>query len=111
VAGGDFNINSAEDSRLYRGLAGEHWLVSHHEDCKRCIGTNYYKRKKSWSFLDAILIHKHSKATFKKESTRIVNDLWFQQTSAGRPARMYLRGNKLDGVSDHFAIATEISID
>ncbi len=112
IAGGDFNVNSAEDSRIYRELAGENWRVSHHEDCKRCLGTNYYKRRKSWSFLDAILVFKGKRTNhFKQNSTRIIKDLWFQQTSAGRPARMHLRGNKLDGISDHFAIATEVVID
>ncbi len=111
IAAGDFNVNATEDSSLYRKLAGENWLVSHHEACERCLGTNYYKRKKSWSFLDAILIHKKSKtAGFNNESTKIIKDLWFQQTSAGRPARMHLRGNKLDGISDHFPLATEIEI-
>jgi endonuclease/exonuclease/phosphatase family metal-dependent hydrolase len=111
IAGGDFNVSSAEDSRLYRHMAGKDWMVSHHEACKRCLGTNYYKSRDSWSFLDAILILRETgSARFKSSATRIVKDLSFQQTSAGRPARMHLRGNRLEGISDHFALASIVEI-
>lgn len=55
VVGGDFNVNSAEDKafNVYaKDLAP--WMISHLVGCQGCIGTEYYKTKKQWSFLDAL---------------------------------------------------------
>jgi endonuclease/exonuclease/phosphatase family metal-dependent hydrolase len=55
VVGGDFNINSEED-KSYSVYAKDlkPWMVSHLVGCRTCIGTEYYKTKKEWSFLDAL---------------------------------------------------------
>ena len=55
MVGGDFNINSAEDSQfdMYSSALSP-WLISHKIGCRGCQGTEYYKTKKEWSFLDAL---------------------------------------------------------
>ena len=55
VVGGDFNINSKEDAQynMYT-TALSPWKISHKIGCASCVGTEYYKTQKEWSFLDAL---------------------------------------------------------
>lgn len=55
IVGGDFNVNSQEDlaNDVYGTLLSP-WLITHRIGCKGCVGTEYYKTKREWSFLDAI---------------------------------------------------------
>lgn len=102
IAGGDFNSISTEDSRLYRKIAYGTWYVSHLEACKMCLGTNYFSRADSWSFLDAILLSKTSKAKMDYSSVEIVNKLANQRNPDGSPKRFDLKSGT--GVSDHFPV-------
>lgn len=113
VAGGDFNVTANEDSRLYRALASKTWDVSHLKGCDFCIGTNYYKpygkpnQQDSWSFLDAILIHKNSKFKFLPESIEVWNT--FKGVAEGKenkPSRFVPETGT--GFSDHFPIAAKV---
>ena len=106
VAGGDFNSISTEDSRLFRKLANDTWLVSHLEACKTCIGTNYYERADSWSFLDVILVAKKSSAKMDYSSVKVANSLPSQRNMDGSPKRFHHK--KKTGVSDHFPLFSVI---
>lgn len=109
VAAGDFNVTANEDSRLYRAYASDIWDVSHHFGCKKCLGTNYYKpygrknARDSWSFLDAITVHKNSKYRFVPSSIDVVNK--FKGIAVGalkKPARFIPETG--EGFSDHFPV-------
>lgn len=112
VAAGDFNITANEDSRMYRYYMSDRWDVSHHKGCPSCLGTNYYKPRgenprDSWSFLDAIIIHKSSKFSFKASTIDVWNKLdGMRRGIEQRPNRF----NKVSGqgFSDHFPIVAEI---
>lgn len=60
IAAGDFNITGKESGELYRMDLSPYWQVSHLVGCHQCPGTYYYKRNKSWSFFDAILLRNGS---------------------------------------------------
>ena len=102
VAGGDFNSIATEDSRLYRKIVYDTWFVSHLEACKSCLGTNYFSRADSWSFLDAILLSKTSVAKMDYSTVEVVNKLANQKNKDGTPKRFDLKTGQ--GVSDHFPI-------
>ena len=57
VALGDFNIPADEwqQSRISGGVR-ENWHVLHEEFCADCSGSHFYWPRKSWSFLDMILV-------------------------------------------------------
>lgn len=61
VIAGDFNISARESAELFRGIMAPNWLVSHLDGCQSCRGTYYYSPKKSWSFLDAIVIQRQGR--------------------------------------------------
>ncbi|MCB0357760.1 MAG: endonuclease/exonuclease/phosphatase family protein [Bdellovibrionales bacterium] len=111
IAGGDFNINSQEDAtyKLYKKEIGDKWLVSHQIGCKDCRGTNYYHRKRQWSFLDALLFHKdldpvngRSGWFVEPHSVGIPNNSIYQKNRFMSPARFEAQSPV--GVSDHWPI-------
>jgi endonuclease/exonuclease/phosphatase family metal-dependent hydrolase len=108
VAGGDFNINSKEDSRLYRTIAAKDWWISHIDACRTCLGTSYFHRERSWSFLDAIMVWNGGSGGWKpnSEKVRVVQDLEVQKNSYGDPEGFDTK--KPRGVSDHFPIQVEL---
>ncbi len=112
IAAGDFNINAKEDSRLYRAVASKDWLVSHLEGCRQCLGTHYFKKEDSWSFLDSIMVFKDSKVhppwqwTMDAESVALVKGLDFQTDAAGLP--MAWENSSLPGQSDHLPITVQL---
>lgn len=111
IAAGDFNITQSEDKRekLYTKLLSQDWLVSHLIGCKDCKGSNYYHRKREWSFLDAILFSKNFNNTWKvdPESIQVWNKLEVQKNHYGSPKKFY-GGEQRSGVSDHFPLVAEI---
>jgi endonuclease/exonuclease/phosphatase family metal-dependent hydrolase len=112
VAAGDFNVNAKEDSRLYRAVAAKDWLVSHLEGCRQCLGTHYFKRDESWSFLDSIMVFKGGKEhparqwTLDPESVALVKGFDFQTDGDGYPISWEHAG--LPGQSDHLPITVQL---
>ncbi len=114
VFGGDFNISGEEESRhgLYSRQLQPHFLVSHLVGCKRCRGSNYFPRKKQWSFLDALLFDPKLSASgsspwvLDKRSIRIPTGSRYQVSRFGTPARF--DENSPFGVSDHWPIKARI---
>ncbi|MEM9323880.1 MAG: endonuclease/exonuclease/phosphatase family protein, partial [Pseudomonadota bacterium] len=56
-AAGDFNTPNREmtDTTIMDDRVRPYWRVAHEVDCDGCIGTNYWRTGKSWSFLDMVL--------------------------------------------------------
>ena len=112
LAGGDFNITQKE-SRLYKNNLSKVWSVSHLVGCKKCKGTNYYHRNRSWSFLDALLFSKkfeNSKTwSLDKSSIKVFNSLKIQKNRYGSPQKFEM-GKHQTGVSDHFPVIAEITL-
>lgn len=108
IAGGDFNIIKKEDY-LYKKNLNKHWSVSHLIGCKKCKGSNYYHRRRSWSFLDALLFSKNFGKTWKidKASIDIFNKLDVQKNRYGSPKKFNM-GEDKTGVSDHWPVVGEI---
>lgn len=110
IAGGDFNIASDEEDKAnhYSSTLSKEFQVSHLIGCKGCRGTNYYHRKKSWSFLDALLFSKEMSATgtanwyVEPSSIFIPNSNKYQTNRWLSPARFQSHGPV--GVSDHWPI-------
>jgi endonuclease/exonuclease/phosphatase family metal-dependent hydrolase len=114
LAGGDFNVTSEEDAAygVYERGTRDIWAVSHELGCAECPGTNYYPPKRSWSFLDAILVSRNM-STFGSapwrvdpDSIRIADGAPHQKDARGRPVRF----DPLDGtgVSDHFPVVLDL---
>jgi len=113
IAGGDFNITANEDSRLYRRLAGEHWLISHHQlGCERCLGTSYYKKFDSWSFLDALMIYRADsiarKYQVEPDSVEVFVANGGQVAADGGPNRFDLKNGQVIGISDHWPVVMQV---
>ena len=108
VAGGDFNIVEKE-SFLYNENLAQNWKVSHLMGCEKCKGTNYYRYKRSWSFLDALLFSKNFDQTWKidRKSIRVFNDLPLQNSRYKTPAK-FNNGHSPFGVSDHWPVVVDI---
>ena len=75
IVGGDFNVNSLEDSTndVYGSLLAP-WMITHKIGCKGCLGTEYYKTKREWSFLDAI--------GFSEDLNLAKNTGWYVDTAS-----------------------------
>ncbi|MGH1467410.1 MAG: endonuclease/exonuclease/phosphatase family protein [Bdellovibrionales bacterium] len=108
ISGGDFNITKNEN-HLYKKNLSKNWKVSHLIGCKKCKGSNYYHRKRSWSFLDALLFSKNFGKTWKidKASIDIFNKLDVQKNRHGSPKKFNM-GKDQTGVSDHWPVVGEI---
>lgn len=113
VAGGDFNITSSEEKkhRLFKKDLSSEWSVSHLVGCKNCKGSHYYHRKRSWSFLDALLFSKN--LTDKKgweldtNSIQVYSNSGIQNNRYGSPSK-FNGGQHKTGVSDHWPVAARI---
>jgi endonuclease/exonuclease/phosphatase family metal-dependent hydrolase len=109
VVGGDFNINAAEDKtfNVYSNDLSP-WMISHLIGCKGCVGTEFYKTKNEWSFLDALGFSKNlawdQNASWSVDETSIsipVNDP--QMAKPDGSPQVFDAKTGL-GVSDHFPI-------
>lgn len=108
IALGDFNVTSAEDAEanLY-GKFNSDWYISHLDQCKQCLGTNYYFQEDRWSFLDAVMLKKNRNSKFIENSVAVIKaDIHTRDN--GSPLRFNAKG--LYGVSDHFPVVAEIKI-
>ncbi len=109
IAGGDFNVTSSEErkGKLFKKIISPKWWVSHFDACSKCKGSNYYPPKKSWSFLDALLVAKNQKSwKVNNSSVRVIDDFDFQVSSSGKPRAF--DGKTKKGASDHLPIYMEI---
>ena len=88
-----------------------HWTVVH-ELCPDCQGSYFYRRDKTWSFLDMILFSpsRGEKTTWKirADSVRILNEYPPQVTAEGTPNRY--RSATRTGVSDHWPLVVTIEL-
>ncbi|PIU00873.1 MAG: hypothetical protein COT74_02945 [Bdellovibrionales bacterium CG10_big_fil_rev_8_21_14_0_10_45_34] len=127
IAAGDFNVPSDEEHKI------SVWNNAAESECKesyrangldisamatskataaaaakkleKCRGTTYYPPKKSWSFLDKVLVQsQHSKWQVQDSVTRVVNDQDFQRDAQGFPYSQSVVSGKYLGVSDHWPI-------
>lgn len=113
IAAGDFNIPSEEDKKqkLLKRTVQDNWMVSHKVGCQGCLGTTYYPPKKSWSFLDLMLLSNSLNDgkgwELDKKSVAIINMHKEQKTKKGHPKSF----NEINGtgVSDHWPIYLEIA--
>lgn len=113
-AAGDFNTTSAEDAQasLLDRLVRPHWVVAHDLGCgDNCLGSSYYARDRSWSFLDMLLwspADRGKNATWgiRADSVRLANGAPGQRRSDGTPARFDPTGKP--GVSDHWPLVMTI---
>jgi endonuclease/exonuclease/phosphatase family metal-dependent hydrolase len=110
LAAGDFNNSSEEENRygLFQKHVRPNWHISHLEGCKTCPGSHFHQSSGSWSFLDAIMLHKSQKHPWKivAESVRIVRNPPVQVDTAGHPLRFSPLAPK--GVSDHLPVILEL---
>jgi endonuclease/exonuclease/phosphatase family metal-dependent hydrolase len=112
IAAGDFNTNAKEDSRLYRAVAAKDWQISHLEGCRQCLGTHYFKKEDSWSFLDSIMVwksgkdHPHWKWSLDPESVALVKGFDFQVDAEGLP--LAWENASAPGQSDHLPVTAQI---
>jgi exonuclease III len=107
VVGGDFNINAQEDAEIsmYENNLSP-WLISHHIGCQGCEGTEYYKTKKEWSFLDALGFSKNlsSGAAWAVDASSVqIPVLDSEQLRADGTPNAFDAANET-GVSDHLPI-------
>lgn len=109
IVGGDFNINAAEDlsfNMYSKELAP--WMISHLIGCKGAQGTEYYKTKKEWSFLDAIgfskNLHWDENGSWSVDAQTVsiptLSEVMIQ--SDGTPRKFDAATGT--GVSDHFPV-------
>jgi hypothetical protein len=110
-AAGDFNTTSAEiASTDILDAVRPHWTIAHELGCGDCVGTSYYARDDSWSFLDMLLFSpaRGENATWqiRANSVRVANETPAQTTAAGTPRRY--ADDPRQGVSDHWPLVMTI---
>jgi len=114
LVGGDFNVSAEEDARfgMFARAQAAGWAVSHELGCAECAGTNYYAAKRSWSFLDAILLPRTMAAggggAWRADpgSVRVLSEAPGQKDARGAPMRFDPQDGS--GVSDHFPLILEL---
>ena len=118
IAAGDFNVTAHEDrdKQFFSKIIGDDWLAAHRVGCKKCKGTYYYHKDRTWSFLDTILFSKNLGADAKgvslsnwkvdPKSIYIPKESLFQVSRYLSPARFSPQRPR--GVSDHWPLYMEI---
>ncbi|NOR35974.1 MAG: hypothetical protein GQ577_04430 [Woeseiaceae bacterium] len=110
-AAGDFNTTSIENERegMLERFVRPGWLVSN-DYCDNCVGTQYYARDDSWSFLDMILFSpgRGEKTTWqiRADSVQIANRNIDQTAKDNTPQRYNAAAQT--GVSDHWPVVVSI---
>ena len=110
IALGDFNVSSKDDDEkgVYKSQE-DHWYVAHREACKDCKGTFFYNYRKSWDYLDSILISRDREISFDKQSINVHKTKFNTYKDTGKPYRFDGKTGK--GVSDHFPMVARINLD
>lgn len=109
LVAGDMNITNDELKSFdpFKAFKSR-FYISHLDGCKTCLGTHYYGPKKSWSFLDVIMVSKnHPNWKLDIDSISIFNKSLYQTNTSGLPEKFNL-GKKQTGVSDHWPLKLEI---
>jgi len=109
VSLGDFNLTNLDDKRykIYSRQMNQ-WETAHFIGCKGCKGTYYYQPKKSWDFLDTILVAKGRGIEFEKRSIDVFKNKFNLYADKDRPYRFDSSTKK--GVSDHFPMVAKIRL-
>jgi hypothetical protein len=114
VAGGDFNVSASEEGELFRGMAAGKWDISHHIGCHTCLGSHYYGKDRSWSFLDAIMLARKEPGNsagiqwkIDRESVQIWNQVPGQIDDERRPRR-FNAGDETQGFTDHLPVVLHV---
>src|SRR5690606_17974561 len=81
------------------------WNWAHRGGCYSCLGTSYYPKLKSWSFLDRIVVRNEGPWKMDLESVSIFTTLPEQTDSEGFPASFVPPSQ---GVSDHLPLILEL---
>jgi hypothetical protein len=84
------------------------WDVAHYVGCNDCKGTYFYKPKKSWDFLDTIMISKDRGVEFVKTSIEVFRTESNTYKNSDKPYRF--DPITKNGVSDHFPMVAQIKI-
>ncbi|MGB5489989.1 MAG: endonuclease/exonuclease/phosphatase family protein [Woeseiaceae bacterium] len=113
-AAGDFNTTSREDAehKMLDTYARSSWTIAHDIGCESCLGTQYYARDDSWSFLDMILFSAarggNTTAHIRADSVQIANHNPAQLSHFGTPERF--NAAQRTGVSDHWPMIATIEL-
>ena len=109
VALGDFNLTNKDDKKfnVYKNQE-DFWYVGHIEGCSSCLGTYYYSRGKSWDYLDTIMVSRNRGVKFIKDSIDVFKIGFNTYKNTGKPH--WFDPETKSGVSDHFPIVAEISL-
>jgi endonuclease/exonuclease/phosphatase family metal-dependent hydrolase len=109
IALGDFNLTNKDDKKfnIYKGQE-DFWYVAHREGCSSCKGTYYYGKGKSWDFLDTIMVSKDRGINFNLRTINVFKTEFNTYKDTGKP--FWFNSENKQGVSDHFPIVAEISI-
>ena len=109
IALGDFNLTNKDDKKfnIYKGQE-DFWYVAHREGCSSCKGTYYYGKGRSWDFLDTITVSKDRGINFNQRSINVFKTEFNTYKDTGKP--FWFNPENKQGVSDHFPIVAEISI-
>lgn len=111
-AAGDFNTTSkeADETGLLDDYARPHWIIAHDIGCGSCLGSYFYHRDSTWSFLDMILFApaRGGKATseIRADSVQIANLVPAQNRTDGTPQPF--QAAERTGVSDHWPVIATI---
>ncbi len=111
-AAGDFNTPAREmtGTTILDDRVRPFWAIAHEVDCKGCLGTNYWTRGQTWSFLDMILFsagQSESGWHIPKGGVFIANGVADQMNPDGTVNRFNLENRQ--GVSDHLPMVMTLS--
>ena len=105
-AAGDFNTTSTENAEhgMLERFVRPHWDVVSNDLCEGCLGTHYYSRGDTWSFLDMVLFSPSgdNESPWRVSSVKLATALEAQLTAEGAPQRYVSAERK--GVSDHLPV-------
>lgn len=110
IVAGDWNVPASEESqhKTFQSLR-KSFQIS--DDLIRTsskdAGSTYYKKEKSWSFLDKVALSRNS---FDSITCKVINFLPGQRDrGVGAPLSFPLFGKLEEGISDHFPILCRAS--
>lgn len=107
---GDFNLTTADDKKFSVYKNQEiYWHIAHKEGCSSCDGTYFYSPRKSWDFLDTIMVSRNRNISFDKESIDVFRIPFNTYKDTGKPFWFNPKNNQ--GVSDHFPMVARVNID
>ncbi|MEN1728349.1 MAG: endonuclease/exonuclease/phosphatase family protein [Pseudomonadota bacterium] len=105
-AAGDFNTPQREmdGTTIMDDRVRSEWTVAHEVGCEGCLGTNYWARGESWSFLDMVLFAASPQSPWAMDVSAVEISTAFpgQLHKDGTPKRFDLEA--VEGVSDHLPI-------